>query len=259
MQNPYDDLFDENGKEKKQANKAKLPDPKLEKEDPFVTDNKEPLDEIAENIQLFKENATSFAQLLSNTNASDNKVSNAFKRLFFEAKPNPENPTLFAERQYHQILKDKFTSIIVPMRALAEIHLAIVKQFNGDIDDNYFSVEKTDHNVSKEKSMVIHNINIQRKILGDAASDLIILKDALKKSEVDLKSYINAGGNNNISSAECEIIIQDRLTLTSGQDHQFKYNIFEINMLDKTVISLGLYMQQTSYQYFGKLMKVFDA
>jgi len=267
MDNPYDDILGNDRKKKNQSDDSKLTSTEsseselssddLPQEDAFKTDNKEPLDEIADNIQLFNGKATAFAELLSNTKAAENKVTNIIERFLFVNNSPNKKPNLFDEREYHLSLKQKFTDIIVPMRALAQIHKAIVRQFNKDIDDNYFSVEKTDHNVKSEKSMVVHNINIQRKILGDGANDLIILKNALALSEERLKEYINAGGINNISSAECEIIIQDRMTLTSGQDHKFSYAIFEINVLDKTAISLGIYMQQTSAQYFGKLMKVF--
>lgn len=275
MPNPYDDIFESEDEKSidSQPDKSEIPlseisdsnilesdtlDSDITDGDDFVTDGKESLDEILHNIKLFQENAIAFAQLLSRTKAIDNKVANTLERLLFEVKDLSKSLDLNDERNYHKLLKKKFETIIIPMRSLAKIHLDTVQQFNRDIDKEYFSVEKSDKAVESERSTVIHNINIQRKILGDGANDLSTLKDALEACEDRMENFINAGGNNNISTAEWEIIVQDRLTLTRGQDHQFDFSVFTINMLDKTAISLGLYMQETSSQYFGKVMKAFE-
>ena len=134
---------------------------------------------------------------------------------------------------------------------LAKIHLNTVRQFNRDINKDYFSIGKSDRDVKEDKSIAIDGINMQRKILADATNDLFILKDALEHTEGRIEKFINVGGIDNISSSEHEIIIQKRSMLTSGRDDQFDYSIFNINLLDKTVISLGIYMKETSSQYFG--------
>lgn len=263
MPNPYDEIFEDGDKPKKS------PKPKfefeefkgsedIENDERFILKSKEPLDEILESIHLFQTEAESFSQLLSRTNAIDHKVNSSIARFFILANDKHDKRNLKGERKYHQLLCEKFKTIIVPMRSLAEIHLKTIQQFNRDIDKNYFSIEKTDRDIKSDKSTAIDGINLQRKILADAESDLDILKYALEATERRIKKYINAGGANNISSAEYEIIVQKRSTLTSGRDHQFDYSFFDINLLDKTVISLGGYMKETTSQYLGKLMYAFE-
>lgn len=259
MPNPYDDLFESDNKKRMniQPEKPESSDPGLEAEDEFESGGKEPLVEITENISLFNEEARAFAQLLSRTKAVDDKVTNPIERLLFASKDRNPKPTLTEERDYHKLLLKKFETIIIPMRSLAKTHSNVVEQFNRDIDDNYYSVDKTDQDVKSDKSNVIHNINVQRKILGDGTNDLEILKDAVDASHKRTKEFINVGGYNNISSAEYEIIVQSSLNITSGRQHHFDYTIFNINLLDKTAISIGIYIPETSSQYFGKLKKAF--
>ena len=261
MPNPYDDIFEDKGEEKKssQPSQPEFTPEEFEEDDRFQMDGKEPLDEILESIRVFQEEAESFSQLLSRTKAIDHKVVNSIVRLFIVGNDKHEKGSLNGERQYHNLLRGKFENIIVPMRTLAQLHLNTIQQFNRDIDKNYFSIEKTDRDIKSEKSMAINGINLQRKILADAESDLSILKIAMTDTERRIKKYINAGGAHNISSAEYEIIVQKRSTLTSGQDHQFDFSIFDINLLDKTVISLGGYMKETTSQYLGKLLIAFES
>jgi len=192
MPNPYDDLFnngDENQKDP-QDRPLDLTDSELGEKDNFKTDGKEPLDEIVENIQRFDKEAEAFAKLLSRTKAIDHKVMTSVERiLFMELKPK-EELTLIEEREYHHLLRKKFEAIINPMRNLAKIHLEVVQQYNTDIDAEYFSTEKTDHTVNSEKSSVVNNINIQRKILADASDDLTILKDALEVAKKELVNIL---------------------------------------------------------------------
>jgi len=263
MPNPYDDIFEDKGDQKKS------PEPEfdnqefeefksIEDDDRFKSDGKEPLDEILESIRAFQAEAESFSQLLSQTRTIDHKVNNTIVRLFFVSDDKHDKKSLSGERQYHDLLRKKFKNIIAPMRSLAQLHLKTIQQFNRDIDQNYFSIEKTDRDVKSDKSTAIDGINLQRKILANAANDLDILNKALSDTERRIKKYINAGGQHNISSAEYEIIVQKRSTLTNGREHQFDYSFFDINLLDKTVISLGVYMKETTSQYLGKLVTAFE-
>ena len=257
MPNPYDEIFNSNDDEKK-SSEPHFSKEELEADDRFEMEGKEPLEEILDTIRQFEYQAESFSKLLSKTRAIDHKVENKIARLFFVAEDKHDQHSLKGERRYHNLLKEKFENIIFPMRSLAQLHLQAVQQFNRDIDKNYYSIEKTDRDIKFDKANAVNGINLQRKILADAATDLEILKDALSDTERRLKQYINAGGANNISAAECEMIIQKRVTLSSGQDHQFDYSIFDINLLDKTAISLGVYMKETTSQYLGKLMMAFE-
>ncbi len=260
MPNPYDDIFDDGGEDKKssQPNPPEFSPEEFEEEDHFISDGKEPLDEILESIRLFQQDAESFSQLLSRTRSIDHKVVSNIVRFFIVRDDPHDKRSLNGERQYHNLLRDKFSNIIVPMRALAQLHLKTIQQFNRDIDKNYFSIEKTDRDVKSDKDRAIDGMNLQRKILADGANDLEILTNALQDTERRIKKYINAGGMHNISNAEYEIIVQKRSTLTRGQDHKFDFSIFDINLLDKTAISLGVYMKETTSQYLGKLLKAFE-
>ena len=144
------------------------------------------------------------------------------------------------------------------MKELASIHLDTVKQFNRDIDKSYYSVEKLDREVKMEKSQAVDGINLQRQILADAADDLQTLESALVDTEKRIKNYVDVGGVNNISASEIVLLKSDREGLTLGRDFQFDYSFFKINMIDKTAISLGVYLKETTAQYLGKLMTAFE-
>lgn len=259
MPNPYDEIFEEkNELEKPATNPPELSQIAFEADDRFKSDGKEPLDEILLNIQHFQKEAEAFSKLLTKTSAIDHKVINKVAQFFLVDLDADEQKHLKSERKYHQLLQDKFKNILIPMRDLAAIHLDIVKQFNRDIHKNYYSIEKTDKEVAADISFAVDGLNMQRKILAVAAADLEILKDALIDTEQNIKAFINAGGINNISSAEFEIIIQRSSTLISGRTHQFDYSFFDINLLDKTALSLGIYMKETSSQYLNKLKTAFE-
>ena len=97
-------------------------------------------------------------------------------------------------------------------------------------------------------------MNLQRKILAEGADNLEILTNGLEDTEQRMKTYINMGGKDNISNSEYEIIVQKRTRLTKGLNHHFDYRIFDVNLLDKTAISFGLFMKETSTQYLSKLL-----
>jgi len=258
MPNPYDEIFNSDDEEKK-SSEPLFSKEDLEADDRFDMNGKEPLEEILDTVRQFEYQAEAFSQLLSKTRAIDHKVENKITRLFLVTKDPHDQKSLRGERLYHELQTKKFENIIVPMRSLAQLHLKAVQQFNRDIDKHYYSIDKTDNDVKADKAYATNGINLQRKILADAASDLDILKDGLADTESRIKNYINAGGHNNISAAESEMIIRKRTTLTSGQDHQFDYSFFDINLLDKTVLSFGVYMKETTSQYLGKLMMAFEA
>lgn len=182
MANPYEDFFDNQKNKFNRESPKEKPDP-LEEPDPRFPDNqKDALNEILENIKLFQDKANSFSKLLSTTNAVDHQIDKSIGSLFFIAKDKYDQGSLAKEKKYHALLVEKFERIIQPMKELAQIHLTIVKQFNSDIDDNYYSIEKTDREVKTEKAQAIKNINLQRKILADAAEDLEMLSEALQST-----------------------------------------------------------------------------
>ena len=178
-------------------------------------------------------------------------------RYFLVSEDKHDKKSLVGERRYHNLLTDKFTKIIAPMRDLAKLHFDIVQQFNRDIDKHYYSFDKPDSVVKSDKTQAINGINLQRRILADAESNLEILRNGLIDIERRIKKYINIGGVNNISSSEYQIIVQKREDLTSGRNHHFDYSFFNVNLLDKTAISLGIYMKETTSQYLGKLEEAF--
>lgn len=258
MPNPYDEIFNSDDEEKK-SSEPLFSKEDLEADDRFDMDGKEPLEEILDTVRQFEYQAEAFSQLLSKTRAIDHQIENKITRLFLVTNDPHDKKSLKGERLYHELQTKKFENIIVPMRSLAQLHLQAVQQFNRDIDKHYYSIDKTDRDVKADKTYATNGINLQRKILADAASDLDILADGLADTERRIKQYINAGGHNNISEAESEMIIRKRTSLTSGQDHQFDYSFFDINLLDKTVLSFGVYMKETTSQYLGKLMMAFEA
>jgi len=265
MPNPYDDLFDFEGNEKPKPRSTPLPTPKGEDEplfEPgfhydanFDPDAPDALDEILAMIEEFNKKAGGFSRLLSKLRVVDHQVKGKVVRMFFVTDDPHKRGTLAGEKQYHELQTQKFRAIITPMRELAELHLETVKQFNREIDEHYFSVEKTDGQIASEKTLAMDGINLQRKILSDAAEDLKILADGLVDTERRIKGYVNKGGRNNISTSEYELISRERDTLTSGRAHKFDFKIFDANLLDKTAFSLGIYMKETSTQYLGKLGK----
>lgn len=256
MPSLYDDLFEDDGTKNKSTDRKPKP---LDLDDHLFNENqKESLDEILLLIKQFTSQAEPFSQLLSNTRAVDHEVEKGILDFFLITNDKHNQGTLTKERKYYKMLQSKFTSTITPMKDLAHIHLQTIKQFNRDIDKDYYSLEKTDKQVRFEKESAIEHINIQRKILADAATSLSILEEALVNTEDRLRTYINAGGINNISSSECEILTQKRTSLTNGQLNQFDYSFFKMNLLDKTAIAMGVYLKETTSQYLGKLNKVFS-
>jgi len=198
MSNPYDDIFgapanDEPSKEQS----APTPDaPK----DAYEMDGAEPLDEILTSIAEFNETAVSFSKLLTQTRAVDHEIRSSLLKYFVFQEDNHNQGSLAGERKYHALLMQKFERIIGPMKELASMHLETVKQFNRDIGKDYYSVEKTDSTIKSEKTSAIEGINLQRKILADAASSLGILENALAVTEQRIQQYVNTGGVNNISN-----------------------------------------------------------
>lgn len=254
MPNPYDDIFDAyDNEENKQPQHSFNPDEYEEEQ----TDNKDPLDEILERIAQFNQLAEAFSKLLSKTRAIEHKVDKPITRFFLAIEDKHQQDSLAEERQYHQLLMTKFEQLIIPMHELAKSHLETIQQFNRDIDKDYYSVEKTDRTVKTDKSTAVDGIILQRKILADGSNNLTILKDALERTESRIKDYVDTGGEDHISKAEFELIAQKRNQVTSGRQHQFDYSFFDVNLLDKTAISLGIYMKETTAQYLGKLLYAF--
>jgi hypothetical protein len=265
MPNPYDDLFDFEGNEKPKPRPAPSPAPEGEEKPRFEPgfrydvnfdpDAPDELDEILAMIEDFNKRAGGFSRLLSQLRVVDHQVKGKVIRMFFVTEDPHKRGTLAGEKQYHALQAEKFRSIILPMRQLAELHLETVKQFNREIDEHYFSAEKTEGEIASQKTLAMDGINLQRKILSDAAEDLKILADGLADTERRIKGYVNKGGKNNISASEYELISREREALTSGRAHQFDFKIFDANLLDKTALSLGIYMKETTAQYLGKLGK----
>ena len=259
MPNPYDDIFNPDGNREKGEKKPPIDfgTSDFEMED-YPKPDKDPLDEILDSIKLFTKEAESFSQLLSKMRAIDHKDEGNVLRYFFVSEDKHDKKSLSGERRYHDLLIVKFVTIITPMRDLAKLHFNTVQQFNRDIDKHYYSFDKSDRVVKSDKAQAIDGINLQRKILADAESSLEILHKGLASTERRIKKYINVGGMNNISSSEYEIIVQKRVELTSGRKHRFDYSFFNVNLLDKTAISLGIYMKETTSQYLGKLEDAFE-
>ena len=157
MPNPYEDIFnnEENEKQDKNLNVPSDKSPSFSfsafEDDGFEMNTEESLDEILKDIETFNQKADVFSRLLSKTRAVDHKVSNGIASLFFVANDPHDKRYLGGERNYHKALTKKFEAIIVPMRELAKLHLSTIKRFNDDIDENYFSIEKTDQTVKKGK------------------------------------------------------------------------------------------------------------
>ncbi|WP_299183230.1 hypothetical protein [uncultured Aquimarina sp.] len=255
MPSLYDDLFEEDGKKNK-TNAPKSQPIDLDN-DRFQETGKESLDEILILAKQFNIKAEPFSKLLTNTRAIDHEVEKGIIDFFLVSKDKYDQGTLAKERDYYNLLQNKFKAVITSMRDLGSIHLETIKQFNRDIDKDYYSIQKTDKQVQSDKEIAIDHINMQRKILADAAASLSILEEALANTEDRLRNYINAGGVNNISRSECEILAQKRIDLTSGKSYHFDYSFFKMNLLDKTAIAMGMYLKETTAQYLDKLAKTF--
>jgi hypothetical protein len=253
MPNPYEDLF---GNTPPRAFGASLPP--MPPEDEHVENQPEPLDEILSKNAQFHQQAEEFSGLLSRLRVVDHKVQNEVLALFVKTDNSHDQGSLANEKSYHELLCKKFQLIIKPMRQLAVLHLEAVRQFNSDIDDTYFSVEKEQSEVKSEKAQAVDAILLQRQILEEAVENLKILENALEACERRMKSYVNAGGINNLSASELSLLTSNRERLTSGREHEFDYSFFDINFLDKAAISFGIYQKETSSQYLQKLGKVFE-
>ncbi|MBI5914937.1 MAG: hypothetical protein HY842_06135 [Bacteroidetes bacterium] len=253
MPNPYDSLFGNNPPQAFGSDLPPVPEP-----DAHLENQPETLDEILKKTALFQQKAQAFSTLLSQTRAVDHEVPNELLAMFIDFGENHAQGSLAGEKACHELLTKKFRRIIEPMRELAALHLDTVQQFNNDIDDSYFSVEKEDGEVKSEKADVVDSIHLQRKILADAAGDLEILEKALEACERRMKKYVDAGGVNNLSTSELSLLVSNRERLTDGSEHQFNYTFFDINLLDKAAISLGVYLKETTAQYLQKLMHTFE-
>jgi len=265
MPNPYDDLFDNPSPKKKPVDEDMVADDAVPAADPafvfdddFDPDGPDALDEVLALIADFNGRAELFSKMLSELRVVDHEVKGKVTRLFLVSDDPHRRGSLAGEKQYHQLQTEKFMAIIEPMRDLAEMHLGIVKQFNRDIDEHYFSVEKTDGQIESEKTLAMDGINLQRKILSEASSALKILREGLEDTERRLKGYVNTGGKNNISQSEFELLARKREQLTSGLDHRFDYSVLDTNLLDNTAFSMGIYLKKTSAQYLKKLGKAFN-
>lgn len=267
-ENPYEDFFESTGNHPQRKDTGNEKSNELPKEENIFEENihdqrfknsRESLDEVLTSLRLFQQKATGFSKLLSETRAIQHKVVSRFSRLFLTNQKSPDKKSLAGERAYYRVLTKKFTTIIQPMKVLAEIHLQTVKQFNRDIDEAYYSIDKEDHQIKQEKKQAVEGINLQRSILADAAADLAILTDAMIATEKRIDRYVDIGNYNNISSSELKLLVAQRAALTSGQEHKFQYGVFDINIIDKTVLQLGGYQKETSKQYLGKLLKAFNA
>lgn len=267
-ENPYEDFFESNGNLPKRKDTGKEIPQNIPEEENIFEENihdkrfknsRESLDQVLDSLRLFQKQATSFSKLLSDTRAIQHKVVSRFSRLFLTNQKDPDKKSLAGERAYHRVLTKKFINIIEPMKALTEVHLQTVKLFNKDIDEDYYSIDKEDHQIKRERKQAIEGINLQRSILADAAADLAILTDALIATEKRMNRYVDIGNYNNISSSELRLLTAQREELTSGAFHRFRYEIFDINIIDKTVLQLGGYQKETSKQYLSKLLDAFQA
>jgi hypothetical protein len=250
--NPYDNLFHNDPPRALGANLPPLPE-----QDGHFENQQEPLDVVLAKNVHFQQKAAAFSSMLSNLRVVDHKVPNEVLALFVDMGRAHDQGSLAGERACHELLVKKFHLIIEPMRDLAGLHLEAVQQFNNDIDDSYFSVEKTDSEVRSGKDEAVDGLLLQRQVLAEAADSLQILEGALQACERRIKRYVNAGGVNNISASELSILANNRERLTSGMEHQFDFGFFDANLLDKTAIALGFYQKETSGQYLQRLVHAF--
>jgi hypothetical protein len=262
--NPFDAFFEppgEKGEKKDQQTERDKIYPPIEDRTIFPEDGKESLDEILEKNMTFERHAESFSKLLSQTRAVDHEpvafAGNTIVQLLVDIHDPHDQGSLRAEKAYHQILENKFRAIIVPMTELARLHHDIANQFNHDIDQYYYSVEKTDREIKSDRAIAMESLLFQRKLLGNAARDLSILSQAMEVCEVRLKKYIDAGGDNNISSAEQALIAKNREYLSSGVEHHFDYTLFNLSLLDEAALTFRLFTKQTFSQYIQRLESAF--
>ncbi len=253
MPNPYSSLFDENADSNEPKREPiNLDDPRFDPAN--VVD---PLESILANIAAFKLKGEDFSGFLSKTRAVDHRdeaaSANSLLALFISTGGSHAKGSLLAERNHYALLQQKFRAIISQMKGLATEHWQIVKQFNADIDKHYYSMTKDQRQVEHDIEFVVDSINLQRRILSDAARDLEILADAMKATENRLKGYVDAGGINNLSASEHLVLTQNRKLLSDGTEHQFNYSFFDMNALDKLAIKFGIYLKETTAQYFQKL------
>ncbi len=257
MPNPYNHLFDE-GAEPNDPPKSpiNLDDPRFD-----ISNIVDPLEDLLGKTSAFKAKGEQFSAFLSLTRAIDHRSeaasANAFVSLFFTTGGSHAKGSLIAERHHYDILQGKFRDIIGQMKTLALEHWEIVKQFNSNIDKHYYSMTKDQRQVKSELEHVVDSINLQRRILAEAARDLDILEAAMKATERRLKGYVDAGGINNLSASEHLLLRQNREQLTNGSQHQFNYTFFDMNALDKLAIKFGVYLKETTAQYFQKLSAAF--
>lgn len=253
MPNPYSDLFDDN------ADPNQPPPPPVNLDDPRFDPGTivDPLEAILGKLAAFKEKGEQFSGFLSRTRAVDHRdeanSANSFLALFINTGGGHDQGNLVEERRHYELLQRKFRDIISQMKTLALEHWDMVKMFNADIDKHYFSLTKDALQVKTDIEHTVDSINLQRRILSEAARDLEILADAMKATERRLKGFIDAGGVNNLSASEHLVLTQNRQQLTNGAEHQFNYAFFDMNMLDKLAIRFGVYMKETTAQYFQKL------
>jgi hypothetical protein len=220
MSNPYNSFFDENFEAKKPESPQKIP---IVQE--FVSSpGPEPLDAILERIESFKSKVAIFSAFLIKTNAIDHKqeaeAANDFMAYMFVSEPRKPFGKLNQEKEHYALLQNKFQGIISQMKILATTHYEIIQQFNRDIDKNYYSIEKNDAIVKNDIVTAVENLNLQRKILSNAARDLDILENALHTAEKRMQKYIDIGGSHNLSNAEWSVLKQQRkrtCTLKSTQ------------------------------------------
>ncbi len=259
MPDPYANLFDEN------AEPNDPPPPPINLDDPRFDPGSmvDPLEAVLEKITAFKQKGEQFSAFLSQTRAVDHRdeadSANGLLALFFNTGGSHSEGNLRAERHHYELLQKKFHDIISQMKGLATEHWEIVKQFNADIDKHYFSMTKDQRQVKTDIENTVDSINLQRRILSDAARDLEILEGAMKATERRLKDYVDAGGINNLSASEHLVLTQNRQQLTNGAEYQFNYAFFDMNMLDKLAIQFGIYLKETTAQYFQKLSSALDA
>jgi hypothetical protein len=255
------DLFGPKWEDKPDASQANpTPDP-LAPDLRFPENSPEALDEVLAACASFETKAIAISKLLSETRAVDHEptwaASSEVLRFFITPEDPHDQGSMAREKAYHFFLSNKFRAIIEPMRELALLHTQIVKQFNNDVSEHYYSVEKTDQQVRGEKEQAIEAIHFQRTLLGNCARDLQILHRALEVCELRLKKYIDAGGENNLSAAEQALIAKSRLNLSSGVAHNFAYRYFLLNAIDKAAIYLDYYLPETSSKYLQQLEAAF--
>jgi hypothetical protein len=259
MSDPYANLFDDLLPDKPEAPRGPVALPV----DAFpIEKQEEPLDAILAMCRELKFKGELFSTILTETRAIDHeeeaKQASALLNLLFVQDRKFRKGTLLAEKAHYGTLQQKFTIIIETMKIMATDHWQIVKRFNADIDKYYYSIEKTNEQVKHDVEDAVDQINLQRRILSNAARDLNILEDALKATEMRLKDYVDAGGINNLSEAELALMRLNREDLTSGTKHAFNYNFFAMNIIDKVAIRLGIYLKETTNQYAKHLSRVFD-